>query len=439
MKYRPEVDGLRTIAVLPVVFFHASVGPFHGGFSGVDIFFVISGYLITSLLVGDIDAGRFSIPDFYERRARRILPALFLVLAASSFFGYRFMYPLELNEFSQSLVATVLFSSNIFFWLKSDYFSTAAELKPLLHTWSLAVEEQYYLFFPPLLFLIWRGAGRYLRTMSVLGVITLSSFVACMILSGSWANAAFYLLPLRAWELLTGAICAIILTRKSIRPNSLATALGLAMIAVALLFARQDSWPSWQTLLPTLGTGLVILFASRDSGPGRLLATAPMVWVGLISYSLYLWHQPLFAFARLRLMDDLSAGFRLGLVAVAILLAWLTWRLVEQPFRAKGPAGFVVGRKPLALMIGTTAAVALLMGAWGMSVMVFLIVWRHPALPSARSTTILPDCVPTPRLVTSTCPFARFLTRLCRNVCFRHSNHLRPVMRSCWVTATQPS
>lgn len=195
MKYRPEVDGLRTVAVLPVIFYQAGIGPFQGGFAGVDIFFVISGYLITSLIIGDIEAGRFSIASFYERRARRILPALFVVLTVSSLLAWRFLYPLELNEYAQSAVATVLFSSNIFFWLKSDYFSTAAELKPLLHTWSLAVEEQYYLFFPPLMVLIWKGKDKFKRCFAVLSAITVVSLAMMLIVGTNWANAGFYLLP----------------------------------------------------------------------------------------------------------------------------------------------------------------------------------------------------------------------------------------------------
>lgn len=357
MKYRPEIDGLRTVAVLPVVFFHARLGPFHGGFAGVDIFFVISGYLITSLIIGDLEAGSFSVRDFYERRARRILPALFLVLVVSSIAAWKWMYPLELNEHAQGMVAAVFFSSNIFFWLKSDYFSTAAELKPLLHTWSLAVEEQYYLFFPPLMAFLWKGSRRHARVLAILAGLAAASMAATLAFGNAWGNADFYLLPFRAWELLVGAICAIVLARWTVPARPAVALAGLALIAMALFFGSDQGWPSWQTLLPTLGTALVILFASQDHGAGRVLASRPMIAVGLISYSLYLWHQPLFAFARLRLPDEPSAGSKLAITAAAVVLAGLTWRFVEQPFRARRNRRFVLRARPLALAmaVGATA------------------------------------------------------------------------------------
>jgi peptidoglycan/LPS O-acetylase OafA/YrhL len=367
MKYRPEIDGLRAIAVLPVVFFHAGIGPFHGGFAGVDIFFVISGYLITTLIIGDLDSGKFSILNFYERRARRILPALFLVLAVSCFAAFRLQYPLELNEFSQSVVATVFFSSNIFFWIKSDYFSTLAELKPLLHTWSLAVEEQYYLVFPLLMILIWKGDRRHIRATTVFGIMALLSLVACLALSGAWSSVTFYLLPFRAWELLIGAICAVFLKRQKIVSSNPAAILGALLIVIAVLFSSEDDWPSWQALLPTLGTGLIILFATGDKGIGRVLATSPLVAIGLVSYSLYLWHQPLFAFARLRSPDELSMSLKLGLITLAILLAFLTWFFVEKPFRVRAgdAAGFHISAKKLAVLTGAAASVFVVAGLLG--------------------------------------------------------------------------
>ncbi|WCR11940.1 acyltransferase [Paracoccus stylophorae] len=365
MKYRPEIDGLRTIAVLPVVFFHAGIGPFHGGFSGVDIFFVISGYLITSLIIGDLEAGKFSILNFYTRRVRRILPALFFVLALSSLAAFHILYPLELNEFAQSVVATMFFSSNIFFWIKSDYFATAAELKPLLHTWSLGVEEQYYLFFPPLMMVIWKGARKVRLSLSLLGFIAALSLAACLVLSETWSGMTFYLLPFRAWELLIGAMCAIVLARWHIPANGPAAILGAVLIAISVLFGSEHGWPSWQALLPTVGSGLVILFASGSSGIGRLLATGPMVGIGLLSYSLYLWHQPLFAFTRLRLPDEPSVSLKFALIALAILLSWFTWRFVEKPFRTRGPEGFVVGDRKVAVMTGSVAVVFVAAGLLG--------------------------------------------------------------------------
>lgn len=362
MKYRPEIDGLRTVAVLPVVFFHAGFGPFHGGFSGVDIFFVISGYLITSLIINDIELGSFSIADFYERRARRILPALFLVLGTSSIAAWKLMYPLELNEYAQSMVATVFFSSNIFFWLKSNYFSTAAELKPLLHTWSLAVEEQYYLFFPLLMVFIWKGARRHVRAVSILAGIAAASMISTLVFGSNWANAKFYLLPFRAWELLIGAVCAIVLMRWKVSASPMAAVIGIILIALALLFSSDQNWPSWQTLLPTVGTAMVIIFATSEQGAGRVLASKPMVAGGLISYSLYLWHQPLFAFTRLRFPDEPSAEMKLGLIGAAILLAWLTWRFVEQPFRARRDRQFLIRARSIVAIMVTSSVVIVAAG-----------------------------------------------------------------------------
>lgn len=362
MKYRPEIDGLRTVAVLPVVFYHAGLGPLHGGFAGVDIFFVISGYLITSLIIGDIEAGRFSIATFYERRARRILPALFVVLLASTIAAWRIMYPLEMNEYGQSMVATMFFSSNIFFWLKSDYFSTASELKPLLHTWSLAVEEQYYIFFPLLMAFIWKGARRHVRVLSLLACLAVASLMGALALDHSWQNEKFYLLPFRAWELLMGAACAIALSRWSVPACGSAAYLGLGLIAWALVFSSDQGWPSWQALLPTVGTAMIILFADSEGGPGRHLAGKWMVAGGLISYSLYLWHQPLFAFARLRLPDEPSTGLKLALIAGAVLLSVLTWRCVEQPFRARREGRFRVPVRPLVATVASCSVLTVAVG-----------------------------------------------------------------------------
>lgn len=358
MKYRPEVDGLRTFAVLPVVLFHAGIGPFQGGFAGVDIFFVISGYLITSLIIKDLNAGTFSVLNFYERRARRILPALFVVLAVTSLFSWKLLYPLELNEFAQSAIATVLFSSNIFFWLKSDYFSTAAELKPLLHTWSLAVEEQFYLFFPPAMVLMWKSRNSLALAFKVLSVAAMLSLALLFATGMNWANAKFYLLPFRAWELLIGALCALAIAKWTLSESRALAAIGLGLVSVSLIYSTDANWPSWQTLGPTVGSALVILFASRDKGVGRLLSCRPLVACGLISYSLYLWHQPLLAFARLRLPDEPSDALKLLVICAAVILAALTWRFVEQPFRRKRNGRFVLGAKPMAeAMVASTVLV----------------------------------------------------------------------------------
>lgn len=333
LRYRREIDGLRSIAVIPVILHHAHLSPFPGGFIGVDIFFVISGYLITTLLLKDLGADRLSIRVFYERRARRILPALFVVIAASIPFSLIWMFPLELNDFVQSIISTTLFSSNILFWLESGYFAAEAELKPLLHTWSLAVEEQYYILFPLMLALLWRAARKWTIIPVSFALIALISFASAMAFVGTRPDAVFYLLPFRAWELMVGSLAAFLLFRGEIRPNSVFSGIGLALIAGGLAFASDWLWPSYICLLPVFGTALIVLFAAPDRGVGRLLSLPVFVGVGLISYSAYLWHQPILAFMRLRSLQEPSVIQSLAAVLATFVLAALTWRYVERPFR----------------------------------------------------------------------------------------------------------
>lgn len=336
--YRPEIDGLRTVAVVPVVLFHAGLQVFSGGYIGVDVFFVISGHLITAILLNDIAAQRYSIARFYERRARRILPALLLVMLCclpAAWFG---LLPKDFQQFSTSILAVLGFVSNIAFWREEGYFATASELKPLLHTWSLAVEEQFYLAFP-LVLLVLRKASR--KTMAItLGAAALGSLVLCEVAAVRWPTANFYLAPTRAWELLGGSLCAL-WGRQSHRPLAGALAwFGLALILGAVfLFDSALSYPSHYTLVPVLGTMLLLAFARAEAGPGRLLALPPFVGIGLISYSLYLWHQPLFAFARQLTYGRPGHGLMLGLAALSVLLAWASWRWVETPFRQRGGPG----------------------------------------------------------------------------------------------------
>ncbi|MES3023174.1 MAG: acyltransferase family protein [Pseudomonadota bacterium] len=342
MDYRREIDGLRAVAVLPVILFHAGFAGFSGGFVGVDIFFVISGFLITSILIAERQAGNFSLVNFYERRARRILPALFFVLFACLPFAWMWLMPTELKSFSKSLVAVSGFASNILFWRESGYFETMTELKPLLHTWSLAVEEQYYLFFPLFLMLTWRLRQRWVIV--VLAAAALASLAAAQWGSArpSSASAAFYLLPTRGWELLIGALIAYYLAnqkgkagvaRAVAEPLGL---LGLLLIAVAVFgFDRNTPFPSLYTLAPTLGAGLIILFSTQDTLVGRLLGNRALVSVGLVSYSAYLWHQPLFAFAKQRSLHEPGQLLLGGLALASLVLAYFSWKYVERPFRSK--------------------------------------------------------------------------------------------------------
>lgn len=340
MKYRPEIDGLRAVAVLPVILFHAGYSVFSGGFVGVDVFFVISGYLITGIILAEIVDGKFSISGFYERRARRILPALFLVMAACLPFAWHWLLPQELKNFSQSLVAVSLFSSNFLFWLTSDYFDTASEFKPLLHTWSLAVEEQYYLLFPIFLYFAWRLGRRWL--LGILLCIALASLAAAHRIAPIEPPLAFYLPVTRVWELLLGSMVAIVAADQ--RHLELGAgwrqALGWAgaglLVGSMLVFDKQTPFPSLFTLAPTIGTALLILFATADMPVGRALRTRLLVGVGLISYSAYLWHHPLFAFARHRSLSEPSAPVYGGLALLSVALAYLSWRYVEKPFRTKG-------------------------------------------------------------------------------------------------------
>ena len=338
MKYRAEIDGLRALAVLPVILFHAGFEWFSGGFVGVDVFFVISGYLITTIIISEMAEGKFSIINFYERRARRILPALFFVMAACLPFAWLWLTPTDLKDFGQSLVAVSTFSSNILFWRESGYFATAAELKPLLHTWSLAVEEQYYIFFPIFLMLTWRLGIKW-----ILILLSIVFFISLGIAQWGAYNspsAAFFLLPTRGWELLVGVFAAFYLKYnthlKSHTVNQMLSLLGFGMIAYSIVaFDKTTPFPSLYALIPTIGTGLLILCAVPKTLIHKLLSLKIIVGIGLISYSAYLWHQPLLAFARHRSFGEVSELILSILCVISLVMAWFSWRFVEKPFRSK--------------------------------------------------------------------------------------------------------
>lgn len=334
MKYRPEIDGLRALAVVPVILFHAGFELFSGGFVGVDIFFVISGYLITSILVDDIENKRFSIVNFYERRARRILPALIFVMLVCIPFAWMWMLPSQMKDFTQSLAAVSFFASNFLFWHQSGYFEAAAEVKPLLHTWSLAVEEQYYLLFPIFLIAAWRiGKNRVFWMIVIFAIISLGL--------SEWGRrsmpmANFYLAPTRAWELLAGSIAAFVVYKRGVRANNALSLLGLAAILFAI-FAYDTStpFPSVYALVPVIGVVLLVLFAEKETLAAKFLRTRLFVGIGLISYSAYLWHQPLFAFARLKNFEAPTEYLMLSLVLASLGLALISWKFIEQPLRSR--------------------------------------------------------------------------------------------------------
>ncbi|SEB07415.1 Peptidoglycan/LPS O-acetylase OafA/YrhL, contains acyltransferase and SGNH-hydrolase domains [Thiothrix caldifontis] len=336
MIYRREIDGLRALAVLPVILFHAGFSTVSGGFVGVDVFFVISGFLITSIIVEELAAGKFTLAGFYERRARRILPALFFVLLACLPFAWWLLLPAELVDFGKSVMAVAVSASNLLFWLQTDYFAATAEQIPLLHTWSLAVEEQYYLVFPLIMVLAWGLGKRWLVV--VLALVALLSLAWSEWLWRSSVEANFYLIPSRAWELMVGALAAFYLQNKVLVTNGImaqiASVFGLVLLGYAVFFFDEGMpFPSVYALVPTLGAVLLIVFATPATWVGQLLVTRPLVWVGLISYSAYLWHQPVFVFARLQALEEPSVGLMAGLCIITLGLAWFSWRFVEQPFR----------------------------------------------------------------------------------------------------------
>lgn len=334
MQYRREIDGLRAIAVLPVILFHAGFSWFSGGYVGVDVFFVISGYLITTILIVEMSKGDFSVAKFYERRARRILPALFFVMICCIPFAFFWMVPQELKNFSQGFVAISFFASNVLFWQKSGYFSPSGEENPLLHTWSLGVEEQFYIFFPLLLLMLWRFGKK-----PIFYVIIGLSFLSLLLSEYGWRNhptANFYLLPTRAWELGVGSICAFLVLQRSPKSNSMLANSGLALIAYSIFFFDETTpFPSVYAIAPVLGTALIILYSHEMCLVNRILSNRILVGIGLISFSAYLWHQPLLAFARIRSASEPGWEIMLSLSTVSLALAFITWKYIEQPFRAK--------------------------------------------------------------------------------------------------------
>lgn len=331
--YRRDIDGLRALAILPVLLFHAHVPGFSGGFVGVDIFFVISGYLITAIIAREIDDGRFSLVRFYERRARRILPALLVMMAAVLALSAWLYLPEDFAAVPRSALMTLGFLANVWFFANTGYFAGGAETMPLLHCWSLAVEEQFYVGFPLLLWLIARFAPR--RRVMVVAGVALLSFALAVWKQADTDGMAFYLLPMRAWELFAGALLAIRAVPDVTRPAAREglAALGLGLIAYAVFaYDRHTVFPGATALVPVLGSALLIHCAPGTLA-GQLLSARLPVAIGLISYSLYLWHWPVIVFAEYARDTALDGAAQIGAIAVSVLLAWLSWRFIERPFR----------------------------------------------------------------------------------------------------------
>jgi peptidoglycan/LPS O-acetylase OafA/YrhL len=334
LEYRPEIDGLRALAVVPIILFHAGFELVSGGFVGVDIFFVISGYLITTILIEDIENKRFNIVNFYERRARRILPALFFVMLVCIPFAWMWMLPDPLENFGQSLVAATLSANNVLLYLTSGYWDLASEFKPLLHTWSLGVEEQYYLLFPLLLLLTWRF-GKSVVILSIV-VITFLSLALSGWLSSKNPEAAFFLIHTRAWELFAGSISAFIVQRQGVQNNNSLSLLGLTSIIFSIFFFDETTpFPGVYALVPVLGAVLLVLYANNKTLAGKFLSAKGFVGIGLVSYSAYLWHQPLFAFLKIYQQTEPSHIMNGMVIVATFLLSFVSWKYIEKPFRNK--------------------------------------------------------------------------------------------------------
>ena len=338
MNYRPEIDGLRALAVLPVVFFHLGWSIFDGGYIGVDIFFVISGYLIATLIIKEIEDESFSLINFYERRVRRIFPVLFLVTLTTAVFGWFLLLPPDFKSLSQSIFSSSIFLSNIYFWLTNPYFSPPADLQPLLHTWSLSVEEQFYLLFPILILLCLKISFNFFVV--VISLFFFSSFLSLFLLEIDPSSWKFYLIISRAWELIIGIYAAILLNEKKVLGSKiiseLGSALGLIFLLISLiLFNEYLDHPSLWTLMPVLGTFLVIVFCNKETKIYKILSFKPFVSIGLISYSLYLWHFPIISFTKYTFFQELNLIQAVIIFIVSVIISYISWRFFERKFRDK--------------------------------------------------------------------------------------------------------
>ena len=337
MKYRADIDGLRALAIIPVLLYHIGVPGFGGGFVGVDVFLVISGYLICGMIDADIRNGTFSLGNFYKRRILRILPALLVMLLVTSVLTCVIFLPVELQDYSRSLAAAIASVANIYFAQTAGYFEAPAETKPLLHTWSLGVEEQFYFIVPLLMLIVVRLLPRGSKWLFAIGVgLSLAAALAVIHRNESFV---FYLAPFRAWELGLGALLSI----GFIRPpqarmlREACGAIGLVLVVGAILFGSPSAPLLLMTSLASVGATLVIASSERGvSLVGRLLSLQPIVFIGLISYSLYLWHWPLTVFQRTDALLSVESptAAKLTLIVTSVGLAYLSWRLIELPFRA---------------------------------------------------------------------------------------------------------
>ena len=374
--YRADIDGLRAIAVLSVVGFHAFPQWIRGGFIGVDIFFVISGYLISRIIYAEINNDNFHLSRFYARRIKRIFPALILVLFTCYVFGWFTLLPTDFGQLGKEITAGAGFIANIFFWSEAGYFDVSADRKPLLHLWSLGIEEQFYILWPGLLILISRQKSRFTKA---LFFITFVSFAINVLGVMRYPNATFYFPITRFWELLIGSILAWLQSSNNLNVTSkasinnflnadlskviesnlysfysnIASVLGLLILVYGFCVINKDlNYPGMWALFPVIGTALIIAAGSGAFLNKTLLSNKILVWIGLISYPLYLWHYPLLFFLG-KFSDNSNYGMRAFTVAISILLAWITMRYIESPIRF----GNVMKVRTLCILLATIAVI----------------------------------------------------------------------------------
>ncbi len=339
MKYKPQIDGLRSVSILPVIFYHMGISSFGGGFLGVDVFFVISGYLITSIISEQIKSGRFTLRNFYERRARRILPALYTVLFVCMIYMFFFQAPLLARDMAQSIVGTVFFVQNILLLVEAgDYFSVSSDLKPLLHTWSLAVEEQFYIFYPLLVVLLYRFRERLIvASLLVLTAISVLLFLGAF---GGSTTARFYLLPMRAWELGLGCLVWFLLQKQSLLELknitvNIISASSFLLLMLAYIFI-DDARFYFGAFIASSCAAILLYLLDRQSLVNRLLQTKVLIGIGVLSYSLYLWHQPVIAIFRQNFIAMEVAGnfwIPAGMLLLIFALSIATYFAIEAPIR----------------------------------------------------------------------------------------------------------
>lgn len=351
LAYRPDIDGLRAIAILAVVLFHAFPTLIPGGFVGVDIFFVISGFLISSIIFKSVKNGNFNFSDFYVKRIKRILPALVLVMIVCYAFGWLVLLPEEFKQLGKHIAAGAGFSQNIILWQETGYFDNSSELKPLMHLWSLAIEEQYYLVYPLIIFSLWRCG---LNIFIVIALLAIISFALNVNITVKESSTAFFMPYTRIWELLAGSLLAYVklfnfnlVTESSLSKSLMRSkgyeviaATGLLLIVISIFgINKNDHFPGWLALAPVAGAFLLIFAGANSWINNYVLANRFMVFIGLISYPLYLWHWPLLSFLQILKSDHSSQWQRISAVILSFFLAWLTYCLIEKPIRFKSRAG----------------------------------------------------------------------------------------------------